>query len=280
MTTKCKITSLFFFIVGVSFSQITTPTPYCSGAFDDGFFSVEDAIKNVTFGTLTNNSNARFPAPHYVFYNNLATPSFSLGDIYTFSAIFEVHGGCGYGVWIDFNHNNIFDNSEKVAGTTQGTMLNISDNTLITQSIMIPSTALTGTTRMRVRIVEDDTYTMGSNGFSVLPCNLSGSDTDVMDWGETEDYLINISNLGSDIFLKNDIVVYPNPSNSILFFDNSIYNFDKVEMYNLIGQKVCTKFVDSNSKAQIIDIVELEKGMYNLKLSNSNHFVITSFVKN
>ncbi len=45
---------------------------------------------------------------------------------------------------------------------------------------------------MRVRIVEDDDYTMGSNGYSILPCNAGTSTTDVMDWGETEDYNINI----------------------------------------------------------------------------------------
>lgn len=174
-------------------AQITNPAPYCVANFDDmEGFPVEDAINSVSIGTLTNATNAQYAAPHYVFYNNLSAPSLTKGTSYTLTVKFDVKGGCGYGVWIDYNQNNTFEASEKVAGSTSGNLLDISTNTTITQSVVIPATATTGTTRMRVRIVEDDTYNMDNN-YVIAACNAGTSSTDVMDWGETEDYVVNIT---------------------------------------------------------------------------------------
>jgi hypothetical protein len=174
-------------------AQITNPAPYCIATFDDmEGFPVDDAINSVSIGTLTNVTNAQYAAPHYVFYNNLAAPTLTKGSSYTLIVKFDVKGGCGYGVWIDYNQNNTFEANEKVAGSTSGNSLEITTNTTITQSVVIPATATTGNTRMRVRIVEDDTYNMDNN-YVIAACNASTSATDVMDWGETEDYIVNIS---------------------------------------------------------------------------------------
>lgn len=174
-------------------AQITNPAPYCNGSFDDmDGFLVDDAINSVSIGTLTNITNAQYAAPHYVFYNNLAAPSLTKGTSYNLTVKFDVKGGCGYGVWIDYNQNNTFETTEKVAGSTSGNSLDITTNTTITQSVMIPATATSGNTRMRVRIVEDDTYNMNNN-YVIAACNASTSATDVMDWGETEDYIVNIA---------------------------------------------------------------------------------------
>lgn len=174
-------------------AQITNPAPYCNGSFDDmDGFLVEDAINSVSIGTLTNATNAQYAAPHYVFYNNLTAPTLTKGSSYTLTVKFDVKGGCGYGVWIDYNQNNTFEATEKVAGSTSGNSLDITTNTTITQSVVIPATATTGNTRMRVRIVEDDTYNMDNN-YVIAACNASTSTTDVMDWGETEDYIVNIA---------------------------------------------------------------------------------------
>jgi len=190
--------NIFLFLLFLSIStfanaQITNPTPYCNGSFDDmDGFLVDDAINSVSIGTLTNATNAQYAAPHYVFYNNLTAPSLTKGTSYTLTVKFDVKGGCGYGVWIDYNQNNTFEATEKVAGTTSGNLLDMTTNTIITQSVLIPVTATTGNTRMRVRIVEDDTYNMDNN-YVIAACNVSTSATDVMDWGETEDYVVNIA---------------------------------------------------------------------------------------
>jgi hypothetical protein len=190
---KSTLTILSVFLVGISQAQVINPSPYCNGAFDDaGGFNVSDAIKSVSIGSLTNNSAGQFGGGHYVYYNNLAAPVLNSGTTIPMNIIFEVHGGAGYGVWIDFNHNNTFEANEKVAGSTANGWLDMNNNTTINATVSIPATALPGETRMRVRIVEDDEYTM-TNGAAILPCNASTSATDIMDWGETEDYKVNIT---------------------------------------------------------------------------------------
>jgi phosphodiesterase/alkaline phosphatase D-like protein len=185
-------TSAFALLISLTgIAQSTNPSPYCDGKFDDvdGTFPVNDQIKSVSIGTLTNASNAQFAAPHYVFYNNLATPNLTIGSSYQLSLKFYVAGGSGYGVWIDYNRNSVFDANEKVAGSTANGWLALGDNIAANSTITIPATALSGTTRMRVRIVEDDMYT-AVNGANIAACNTGTSAEAIMDWGETEDYTV------------------------------------------------------------------------------------------
>jgi hypothetical protein len=178
---------LFFFANQFVFAQITNPALYCDASFDDmQGYPVDVHINSVSFGTLNNVTSSQYAAPHYVFYNNLSVANFTRGTTYTLAVNFTTAGGCGYGVWIDYNHNNTFEASEKIAGTTGTNMLDVSATPTITQSVTIPVTATTGNTRMRVWIVEDDAYNMTTT--SELPCNANACATDVMDWGETEDY--------------------------------------------------------------------------------------------
>jgi hypothetical protein len=274
-----KLSCLVIIFFNLITAQTTNPLPYCNAGFDDGFMPVNDAIKNISFGTLSNLTNAQAPVPHYMFYNNLPVSIFSSGSSYVFSAVFEVHGGCGYGVWIDYNHNAIFESTEKIAGTTQNSMLDISDNTQVSQTITIPTSALSGITRMRIRLVEDDTYTMGSNGFSILPCNSSTSDTDIMDWGETEDYLINIASLSSESFDLEKVNLYPNPTKDLLFFDNSNFNFDTIEIYTVAGVKLKNIKLTTSSSQQCLDISELPIGYFVVRFNNSKQTILKQFIK-
>ena len=260
-------------------AQTTSPTPYCVANFDDDPFNVPDAIKSVSFGTLTNVTNAQYTFPHYVFYNNLTVPNFTKGSAYNFTAIFDVNGGCGYGVWIDFNHNNIFDASEKISGTPVGTSLNLSSNTIITASITIPVTSMTGATRMRVRIVEDDNYTFGVNGYSIQPCNASTSSTDVMDWGETEDYTINISTtVGvNEIAATNNFIIYPNPVATTLTLNQEVANNITYKIVNITGQVMQVGVI--NNSAKQINVSSLSEGVYFLQLIDNITIVQHKFIK-
>ncbi len=258
-------------------AQITNPAPYCVATFDDEVMNVPDHINGVTFGTLNNASNAQYAAPHYVFYNNLAVPSFNTGSSYNITVNMEVDGGAGYGVWIDYNHNNVFDSNEKVAGSTATDWLNISSNTIKTSSVTIPTTALTGNTRMRVRIVEDDNYT-ATNGANIAACNASTSATDTMDWGETEDYVINIASLGTNEFEKNTFKLYPNPVTNTLFISNEeAIAINQVIVVNELGQTV----LEVNAKFDAgINVSELTNGIYFVQIKGAEDKIATiKFVK-
>ncbi len=250
-------------------AQSTSPSPYCDASFDDQQgFPVADAINSVSLGTLTNATNAQYAAPHYVFYNNLAAPNLVKGNTYNLSVVFNVQGGAGFGVWIDFNHNNTFDQNELVMGSTASAWLNISSNTVMSQNITIPLTALTGTTRMRVRIVEDDNYTM-TNGAAILPCNLSSSITDVMDWGETEDYTVNItSSVGiSEISEMSQFTIYPTLVSNTLTVNKNISEHLIYVIRNVAGQEIQTGNI--NSTEQQIGVNSLSEGIYFLQLLNN-----------
>jgi len=211
-------------------AQSTNPSPYCNAAFDDmQGFPVDDHINSVSFGSLNNVTNSQYAAPHYVFYNNLAIPNFIKGNNYTLNVSFTTSGGCAYGVWIDFNRNNIFETNEKVAGTTGNDMLPVGTTSSINKLVQIPNTASIGNTRMRVRIVEDDNYNMVTT--NILPCNASASAADVMDWGETEDYTINITATAPiNINYFNTSVTKESVKNIVGFsnaYNNLKYEFEK-----------------------------------------------------
>lgn len=265
-----KKISLLFTLLTISYcstnAQITSPGNYCAADFDDmQGFPVADAINSVSFGTLNNASNAQFAAPHYVHYNNLSLANFNVGAIYQLSISFDVHGGAGYGVWIDYNHNNTFEANEKVSGTSGSNALNLSSNTVINESVTIPATALTGSTRMRVRIVEDDMFTQGSN-FNILPCNASTSATDVMDWGETEDYTIMLVNpVGMiDTFEKNKSVLTTNIVDKSLVFNPNLQSNIIFQIVNINGQVVQSGNLSANEKQ--LNIAHLTEGIYFIQL--------------
>jgi hypothetical protein len=246
-------------------AQSTNPAPYCVADFDDGFSYVGDAINSVSIGSLTNTSNAHYAFPHYVYYNNLSAPALIKGNTYTLNLAFNVHGGCGYGVWIDYNKNNVFEVGEKIAGSTSGaSTLNISSNTPISANVVIPGNASEGITRMRVRIVEDDMYN-GMNDFVTLPCNASTSSQDVMDWGETEDYNLNL--MGATGVENNGEVrfqIYPNPFNNIVALKGNA--FTQLMIYNMLDEKVFEEMGSFTQKD--IDLSHLKNGMYVMKVLN------------
>ncbi|MBS1777609.1 MAG: T9SS type A sorting domain-containing protein [Bacteroidetes bacterium] len=262
-------------------AQSTNPAPYCDGSFDDANgFPVPDAIKSVTIGTLTNNSGGQYAFPHYVFYNNLSIPTLSKGNSIPMSITFEVNGGSGYGVWIDFNQNNVFEPGEKVAGTTATVWLNMGSNIVVNPMISIPSTALTGNTRMRVRIVEDDNYTQ-TNGAAILPCNVSNSSTDIMDWGETEDYVVNISGgttgtKPTAAFSANVVTGKVN-NTAITFTDNSTNNPTNRSWTftpNTVSYQNSTSATSANPVVKFTNI-----GTYSVKLVVSNAAGTDSIIK-
>ncbi|MFN8309728.1 MAG: T9SS type A sorting domain-containing protein [Chitinophagales bacterium] len=209
-----KLFYTFSLLLTVQFihAQITSPAPYCDATFDDNSFAVDDHISSVQIGNLNNVTNAQFAAPHYVFYNNLTAPTLKADSSYKLYLKFQVSGGCGFGAWIDFNHNNSFEASEKISGTTGADYLDLGvarDSTIIT----IPHNAITGITRMRIRIVEDDLH-HGLVGSRELACNPGVVADSIMDWGETEDYNVNISGVGPSgvaVVEAGQITATPNP---------------------------------------------------------------------
>jgi Metallo-peptidase family M12/GEVED domain/Ig-like domain CHU_C associated len=95
-----------------------------------------------------------------------STYSFKLNKPVTYSE--------GFKIYIDYNKDGIFSNTEVVYTSTSNLLPEVTGN------FIIPLTAKIGATRMRVKLIY--------NGIPIDPC----STTEGEGFGETEDYLVNI----------------------------------------------------------------------------------------
>jgi hypothetical protein len=147
------------------------PAPYyCIPAYTIGT-SDGDFISLVQLGDI-NNSSSALNSPYYYYYSNLTTDLFKNSN-YTITLRAGTYTSANnITVWIDFNQNGIFETSEKLGNVTLG-----ASPAAGTISFTVPSDAISGTTRMRVREVW--------NNSSQDPCA-------TYSYGETEDYNVEI----------------------------------------------------------------------------------------
>lgn len=132
----------------------------CSGG------STLNGVSTTNAGTNITNNNTGCTGP----YTNYTAISAAAMAGTSFDITINVTNYDGYPkVWIDFNQDGVFSTSELVANPT--TIVTAGSST--TATIQVPATALAGTTKMRVRVVE------GISTFDA--CDLQG-------YGETEDY--------------------------------------------------------------------------------------------
>lgn len=168
---------------------VCAPTYCTSNATSGG----DTEVFNVTFGTLNNSSNCGSTGGSgsilnmYSNYTSIAAPSVTQGASIPFSVQVGTCGG-NFGnalkIFIDFNQDADFNDA--------GEEVYVSGVSLVgphteTGNIIIPLTATLGNTRMRVVNVETGTPS------SITSCG-------TYNWGETEDYTINIVSAGPMVF--------------------------------------------------------------------------------
>ncbi|MBT8257530.1 MAG: carbohydrate-binding protein [Bacteroidia bacterium] len=69
--------------------------------------------------------------------------------------------------------------------------------------------------------------------------------------------------------------IYPNPVTNKLYIKSNSIHLTKVEIFTLLGQKV----MDVRSDLNAIDLTNLSKGMYLVKLLNSDGYIIKKLIK-
>ncbi|TDE45908.1 T9SS type A sorting domain-containing protein [Flavobacterium rhamnosiphilum] len=166
---------------GSSTSDVTITTSmglgcfvYCTSTYANGP-AANDQISNVTLGTL-NNPSGYSTTPFYTFYNSVTIPNLTQSST---ASVFVTMGSDPNqyaGVWIDFNQDGIFQTTEGAVSTNAG------PSGTVVISILVPAGAISGNTRMRVRGGNDSALTNSQ------ACGASSSP-----YGETEDYIVNIS---------------------------------------------------------------------------------------
>lgn len=85
------------------------------------------------------------------------------------------------------------------------------------------------------------------------------------------------STLGFNDYKPAQFVLYPNPSNSEIYINSEEGNpVIKVELYNLLGEKVITV----NNSVKLIDVSDLVSGIYLLKIFSSEGTTLKRIIKN
>jgi PKD repeat protein len=145
---------------------------YCIPA-DIGMDGMPGSLaSSLSFGNISSNFNFPTP-PYYHNYTSSISTTASLGEDIVGNFVFGSITFCTYMLWIDWNHDALFSTSEMVQSLTNTT--SNQNNIFI---VTVPNTALTGNTRVRIRIQ--------ANGLGMDPCFSPGK-------GFAEDYSINIT---------------------------------------------------------------------------------------
>lgn len=74
--------------------------------------------------------------------------------------------------------------------------------------------------------------------------------------------------LSNNEFWTKKLNLYPNPTSGIVSFDNSDNRFEKLEIYNYLGQNLFKKQL-GNSNTENIDLSSFQSGVYLLKFKNT-----------
>ena len=148
-------------IIGISPST----SPYCAA----GSNQCDEYVSNVNLNTISNSSTCGTGG--YTDYMTIST-DLEVSNSYTINITNgSPYSGDQCGVWIDWNQDNDFDDANESVTISGG-------NTNYSGTVSVPSSAILGNTRMRVRI---------SYGGTLSPCGSSS-------YGEVEDYSINVIN--------------------------------------------------------------------------------------
>jgi chitodextrinase len=150
-----------------------TTTSYCTA---QGNNTNDEKIGRVQIGTINNASTG---TAGYEDFTNLST-NLSKGTTYTITITPTWTGTVyseGYGVWIDYNNDNDFDDAGELVWSKSA-----STTTPVSGSFSIPTTATTGATRMRVAM-----------RYNTIPVACGA-----FNYGQVEDYTVNLTTSVAD----------------------------------------------------------------------------------
>lgn len=217
----------------------------------------DEFIQQVVLGSINNQTGCT----NYTNYN-LSTTLFK-GQQYSITIIPQINGqspGTAYSgdeiaAWIDFNGDFDFDDAgEQIA------FVSITGGNSLVFNFTVPSTAISGTVKMRVRIAFN--AAVGGEG-PIAPCGTTN-------YGEVEDYDILLTNsLGLDQNVLQSIAIYPNPATNEVNVDLSGMESGtiSVEMLDMTGKvlQVRNKIMDHTGT---FDLSNLAKGSYQLRITD------------
>lgn len=214
----------------------TPPVAYCASK---GNSTSDEKINKVVFGTISNISTG---TAGYENFTSL-TANVNKGSAYTITITpiwTSTSYNEGYAVFIDYNQDGDFSDAGETVYTKAA-----SKTKPVSGSITIPTSALTGNTRMRV--------SMKYNG---IPTSC-----ETFSYGQVEDYTLNIKAAGTitsltDVKVNGGIGIYPNPVVDVLNI-NAEGNYS-YQIYSESGQMV----MSGESTEKSVNVGKLNTGLY------------------
>jgi PKD repeat protein len=232
----------------------------------------DEYIQNVTLNTINNTTACTTGG--YAAYLNSST-SLTKGMQYSVTVTPAVGANIGQAytndeiaVWIDFNNDFTFSSAERVGYVLVAT--GWSNQFTFT----VPTTAITGAVRMRVRI----SYSVvAESGAPIDPCA-------VATYGETEDYTVNIiqgASVGMDEINADNISIYPNPTSGELFVDlgNIDNTFNQIQLLDLTGRVISTYSTYKDIKLYTLSTGSLSNGIYTVKIVGKEGSISKKIIK-
>lgn len=207
---------------------------------------IEDEVGEVIFQNDSNCSETGYTD----YTQELQTPELMQGDTYTMNITSqsEVPDEDDVRVWLDYNQDGVFVNSEEIGNTAGG---GLDEEGEFGFQFSIPEGLELGTYRIRVRMA-------WLGGDDIEPCvNKS--------YGEAEDYAVEITeNMGVETSVFDQFSFYPNPVENQLNLSAET-PIENLKVYNMLGQEVLQK--SPNTTEIQLQTQDLASGIYWIKVS-------------
>lgn len=246
-----------------------TTVSYCASK---GNSSSSEWIKKVVFGTINNLSNDNGGYANFTTQSTAITKG--VAKTLTLTPGFSATRKLYWKVYIDYNNNGVFtDSGEEVYSIFSSATLN--------PSITVPSNAVIGSVRMRV----------------IVSYNSITSSCGTYNYGETEDYTLNISSTAkiapqsSKILVDSDeeskslptrIGIYPNPAREDfnISFRSEVNEKVTVKIYNIQGREEKSFVIEATSGENRFryNTAGLINGQYIVKVIKSNEVSTTKLI--
>ncbi|MCB0454899.1 MAG: M4 family metallopeptidase [Flavobacteriaceae bacterium] len=238
--------------------NVTTPSNTVTYCTSQGNNSNDEYIDRVQLGSINNLSGNN---GGYADFTSIST-SLAKGSSNTITITPRWTGTVyreAYRVWIDYNQDGDFnDSGEQVYSRSRTTASSISG------SFTVPTSALSGATRMRVS----------------MKYNANPSSCETFTYGEVEDYTVIISNaIGQGItgdtgFSNAEMSIYPNPAKHTLNISLIEATGKDYVIYNTVGQ-----VVGKGAYTENVDVSSLQSGIYIIEVNTENNKLRKRFVK-
>ena len=238
--------------VSVTTLAVSTVT-YCVSR---GNNTVDEFINRVQLGTINNLSGNNGGYGNYTALstNLVRGRSNSITITPTWTGVIYSEA---YRVWIDYNRDGDFlDTGEQVVNVTK------TKTTPIARSFTVPTTALLGTTRMRVS----------------MKYNASPTSCETFTDGEVEDYSVNIvatARFDEDQTAKLEFNLYPNPVRDGILNFSDLESESNYRIFSMMGQELGNGKIQNNS----LNVSSLRTGTYLIEVSNGSSSTTKRFIK-